>query len=321
MFKIIGADTREYGPVTKEQLLTWIAQGRANGTTPVQAEGSADWKPLASYPEFQEALNAKTPPVVDAPVTGFYPEQVLERDYRLDIGGLINSGIELLKRDFSIIFPVTAVFLAIQLGIGVFSSIPIVGALVSLASVVVQGPLLAGVYIVLLRRIRHEPADVGMVFSGFGNRTGQYILASLIPGLLSLVASLPGIVMLILGIVFTSNRTPIVGVPLIVFGAIVILFIALYFGISWAFTLPLVVDKKIDFWSAMQLSRAMVMKHFWAVTGLALMVGIINIVGLAFCFVGLFLTVPVTMAALLYAFETIFGSQPAPLMPAPQRPV
>jgi len=51
MYKIIGGDGREYGPVTLDQIRDWIAQGRATALTQVQAEGSPDWKPLGAYPE------------------------------------------------------------------------------------------------------------------------------------------------------------------------------------------------------------------------------------------------------------------------------
>lgn len=64
MFKIIGGDGRQYGPITAEQLRDWIAQGRANGQTLVQPEGSAEWKPLASLPEFAAAVSAAAVPPV-----------------------------------------------------------------------------------------------------------------------------------------------------------------------------------------------------------------------------------------------------------------
>ena len=48
MYKIIGADGREYGPVSLEQLRQWLAEGRANAQTLTQAVGTTDWKPLAS---------------------------------------------------------------------------------------------------------------------------------------------------------------------------------------------------------------------------------------------------------------------------------
>ena len=40
MYKIIGADGKEYGPITSEQLRQWMAEGRANLQTRVLPEGA-----------------------------------------------------------------------------------------------------------------------------------------------------------------------------------------------------------------------------------------------------------------------------------------
>lgn len=52
MYKIIGADQKEYGPISAEQIKQWIAEGRANSNTRVQAVGSTEWKTLSEFPEF-----------------------------------------------------------------------------------------------------------------------------------------------------------------------------------------------------------------------------------------------------------------------------
>jgi prepilin-type processing-associated H-X9-DG protein len=56
MYKIIGANQKEYGPVSTDQIRQWIIQGRVNALTSIQAEGSTDWRPLHEFPEFAEAL-------------------------------------------------------------------------------------------------------------------------------------------------------------------------------------------------------------------------------------------------------------------------
>jgi hypothetical protein len=61
MYKIVGADRKEYGPVTSDQVRQWIAEGRANGQTIASFEGSP-WKPLSTFPEFADALRASAPP-------------------------------------------------------------------------------------------------------------------------------------------------------------------------------------------------------------------------------------------------------------------
>jgi GYF domain 2/Domain of unknown function (DUF4190) len=68
MYKIIGADQVEYGPVTAGQLGEWIAEGRANAASLVWTEGFTEWKPLGAVPEFAAALGsavkAPTPQII-----------------------------------------------------------------------------------------------------------------------------------------------------------------------------------------------------------------------------------------------------------------
>ncbi len=67
MYKIIGADGKEYGPITADQLKQWIAEGRANQQTKVLPEGATEWKSLAEIPELAAALPL-TPTTAPGPV-------------------------------------------------------------------------------------------------------------------------------------------------------------------------------------------------------------------------------------------------------------
>ena len=67
MYKIIGADGREYGPVSAEQLHQWMAEGRVTAQTQLQTTGSAEWKRLFDFPEFAPELGVLPPvaPLLD----------------------------------------------------------------------------------------------------------------------------------------------------------------------------------------------------------------------------------------------------------------
>jgi TM2 domain-containing membrane protein YozV len=72
MYRIIGKDGQQYGPVAAEQLRNWIADNRANAQTLVQIDGAQEWKPLAAFPEFAADLkpplaSATQPPTISLP--------------------------------------------------------------------------------------------------------------------------------------------------------------------------------------------------------------------------------------------------------------
>src|SRR5262245_32763406 len=66
MYRIIGADGKEYGPVSADQLRRWIAEGRADANSRVAVEGSTEWRTLGTFAEFAHLL----PPVAIGPVFG-----------------------------------------------------------------------------------------------------------------------------------------------------------------------------------------------------------------------------------------------------------
>ena len=52
MYSIVGGDSKTYGPVSSDEVLRWIREGRADQKTKVKRDGSADWQELGSIPEF-----------------------------------------------------------------------------------------------------------------------------------------------------------------------------------------------------------------------------------------------------------------------------
>lgn len=67
MYYIQGADQKEYGPVSSDQLRQWISENRLNRFSPARAEGDSLWKTLGDFPEFAEALGVSTPPQQTSP--------------------------------------------------------------------------------------------------------------------------------------------------------------------------------------------------------------------------------------------------------------
>jgi hypothetical protein len=66
-YKIIGGDGKEYGPVSLNQLKTWIGEGRIDGEIQVMRSDQSNWGPAASLPELGLGASPDTPPSAKAP--------------------------------------------------------------------------------------------------------------------------------------------------------------------------------------------------------------------------------------------------------------
>jgi uncharacterized membrane protein len=77
----------------------------------------------------------------------------------------------------------------------------------------------------------------------------------------------------------------------------------------WMFALPLVIDKGLEFWPAMELSRKVFFKDWKNLLLLLIVSGLITIAGVIACIIGVFFTAPIAFGAVAYAYEDIFGSK------------
>jgi uncharacterized membrane protein len=69
----------------------------------------------------------------------------------------------------------------------------------------------------------------------------------------------------------------------------------------------LILDKGLDFWAAMEMSRKVVSRHWWKAFGLFLVSLLILLLGTLVFVVGVFVALPVVTAAMIFAYEDIFG--------------
>jgi hypothetical protein len=57
-YTIIGGDGKQYGPITGDDLRKWISEGRLNAQSLVKAESDAEFRTLATFPEFADVFGA-----------------------------------------------------------------------------------------------------------------------------------------------------------------------------------------------------------------------------------------------------------------------
>lgn len=324
-YLIIGGDGKEYGPVTTEDVRHWLAEGRLNAQSLAKAESDAEFRPLEKFPEFAADFAAAAPATIGPLKTA---AGVPAGDYELDLVGCISQGWELVKGHMGVLFVATLSYLLIEMAVGMLGNIPFIGPALSIGNFVISGPLVGGLFYLFIRVHRQEPAQLGDMFDGFRRSFGQLFLGTFIPGLCMLVCLIPVLVILFIKLLpllpqltklthLQPGETPdpatmsalisalLVCLPVGLICAIPVTFL----GVSWKFTLPLIIDKQMDFGTAMKTSWKRVNQHWWSLFGLIILIDLLNVAGLCACCVGLLITIPVGFAALMIAYETLFGAE------------
>jgi len=138
-----------------------------------------------------------------------------------------------------------------------------------------SGVFYGGLYVFYLKKIRGQPAELGDAFSGFSLAFLPLMLASLVSTLLTTL----GVLLLILP--------------------------GIYLAVSYTFIYLLIVDQKLEFWSALEVSRRVVTSQWWRVFGLVLLGAIIAALGVIALFIGFFVTLPILIGAVAYAYEDL----------------
>lgn len=140
----------------------------------------------------------------------------------------------------------------------------------------IQGALVAGFHIYTMKKLMGRPAEFGDLFKGF-NFFIPTLVASLLIG------------------VFVFCGTLLCIIPGLVVAA------------ALKFTYLFIVDKKMDFWPAMQASHAVVKLDYFGFTMFLVLAFLVNVLGLLCCVVGLLVTIPLTIAAITVAYKEIVG--------------
>jgi hypothetical protein len=311
MFIIIGGDGKEYGPVSAEQVRTWLANGRANLQTKAKYAGTEEWHTLGDYTEFNSAGAGAPPPigafVKPANVTDAkaYADDLIARAAPLDVFGCLDRSFKLWTGNF---FPLVGVTFLVLLAAGVAGAIPLVGML---SQLLLTGVFYGGLYYYYLGKARGEPRTVGDGFSGFSLAFVPLMLANLITVAITLAIMLvccAPMFLFFIRVAMQGNRH-MAGLPqfspLALGGLVIGGLVMLYLSISWLFTFPLVIDQGLGPWTAMEVSRRVVTKQWFRVFFVALLGGILALLGIIAVFIGFFFTIPLMFGAVIMAYESL----------------
>ena len=99
----------------------------------------------------------------------------------------------------------------------------------------------------------------------------------------------------------------IVGSLLIMIGLLLLVIPGLYLLVAYCLAIPFVVEKHLDFWTALETSRKLVTKKWFSFLGLGVLLVLLNFAGALFLGIGLLVTIPLTFCIVVATFEDIVG--------------
>ena len=197
-------------------------------------------------------------------------EQLVNEGYSFDIGNYISQGFDIFKQNIGGFIGYTLLVAAIS----VFGQlIPVIGAL---AVSVISPALTVGYFIVGKKILFNEDYEFGDFFKGF-----QFLLH-----------------------LFLGN---LVGGIFIIIGIILLVVPGIYLGVAYIWVSLFIVFAGKEFWPAMEMSRKVITKNWLSFLGFAIVLGLINILGLICLGIGILVTIPATILAVFVAFKEVVG--------------
>jgi hypothetical protein len=288
--------------------------GRTFPTTEVIRYGER-WICAGCKPVFFQRLSEGAPLGTAGMAHFVSAEDILARDYEVDVGESLNQGWTTFKAGMGVMIGVSVlVYITMMAASFALGLIPI-PLLNSLLTLLVSAPLMGGLWVFYIKRVRGEDAGVQEGFSGFGPRYWQLVLTNLIPMLIVVgtfiiiglfLAATVGVGMASRGGPRLSGPNPAMLLPVGIVGVVAVIAMV-YLSTCWMFAVPLAADKGLKFWPALELSRKVVKKHWWMTFWLLFVAGILAMVGVLACGVGLLFTAPAGFAMIVSHYQKVFG--------------
>lgn len=133
----------------------------------------------------------------------------------------------------------------------------------------------AGLLYMGVKRVADEPISIGMVFSGFSRALALFF-----------------------GFLFMTL--------MIISGLVLLVLPGIYLMVGYTLTLPLIIDKKMQPWEAMEASRKAIHKVWWTVFGIFIVMGIILNVAMIPLGLGLIWAIPMYVIIFGVIYRVLF---------------
>jgi hypothetical protein len=214
-----------------------------------------------------------------------------------------NSGWAIIKDQYWLILGVSFVGM-------------LIGSVVPLA--ILLGPMMCGIYKCLLAKSRGEKASFEMLFKGF-DHFSQSLIACLVMVVPVFLITIPLTLLLWVRMFVLMNDAAnramdpaqfLQGfVPFLVLLIGLVMVVSLIVGVLFMFTFPLIVDRGLSGIEALKTSARAALGNLGGLVGLVLLNLLLGLLGVMCCYVGAFLVMPFSFAAILIAYQQVFGPE------------
>lgn len=200
-------------------------------------------------------------------------QTVISEGYQVKIGEYLDEGWKICKQKLGlfVIFAIIVLIIMIPLRLNIIDPrirLPI--------RLLISSPLTAGFYIAALQVVKKKSTTLGDFFKGF-----KYFLP----------------------LVSARSFMTLLGA----LGMILLIIPGIYLLVSYFFTILLILDRKMNFWQAMETSRKIVTKRWFSVFGFIIVLLLINLGGMLLLGIGMLVTGPLSACAMVAAYDDIIG--------------
>ena len=218
----------------------------------------------------------------------------------IDASDCVANAFELIKRRFGL-----------YLGAGLVTILVI--SCVPIVNFFLLGPMMGGFSYLVLKDMRNEPVDFGMLFKGF-EKFVPLMVIGLIQGVPAIILQVLQYTVDLSSLVGSSGSPAELGAMPVITGGLIFLYLAyLIFQIVWnlatTFAVPLIIEHNTDLGETIRLSLSAVFSNLGGLILLAILNFVVGLLGVLALCVGIFVAIPIVFAANVFAYRMVF---PAP---------
>jgi len=155
----------------------------------------------------------------------------------------------------------------------------LIGGVVQMVTSIVIMPMFMGIHIMGMRHAENKSVSAGSIFNYFGRAPAVFLCY-----LIMTIMIMLGLLLLILP--------------------------GIYLMIAYMFAMPLVVEKNMSAWRALEVSRKALSRKWFPIFGIFLLVTIINMLGMFTIFIAWIWTVPWSVLTMSMIYIKFFGAEP-----------